>query len=37
MEEAIELAKQQVGLDEYKVRHWQGWYRHYSEWTLSPI
>ncbi len=28
MEEAIELAKQQVGLDEYEVRHWQGWYRH---------
>jgi SRSO17 transposase len=26
--EAIELAKQQVGLDEYEVRHWQGWYRH---------
>jgi hypothetical protein len=19
---------QQVGLDEYEVRHWQGWYRH---------
>jgi SRSO17 transposase len=31
VEEAIELAKQQVGLDEYEVRHWQGWYRHYSE------
>ncbi len=28
MEEAFELAKQQVGLDEYEVRHWQGWYRH---------
>ncbi len=28
MEEAIELAKQQVGLDEYEVRHGQGWYRH---------
>jgi SRSO17 transposase len=28
VEEAIELAKQQVGLDEYEVRHWQGWYRH---------
>ncbi|HYU74038.1 MAG TPA: IS701 family transposase, partial [Ktedonobacteraceae bacterium] len=25
---AFELAKQQVGLDEYEVRHWQGWYRH---------
>jgi SRSO17 transposase len=28
IEEAFELAKQQVGLDEYEVRHWQGWYRH---------
>jgi SRSO17 transposase len=28
VEEAIELAKQQVGLDDYEVRHWQGWYRH---------
>jgi len=35
VEEAIELAKQQVGLDEYEVRHWQGWYRHYSEYTLD--
>jgi SRSO17 transposase len=22
------LAKQEVGLDEYEVRHWIGWYRH---------
>lgn len=28
VEEACELAKQQVGLDDYEVRHWQGWYRH---------
>jgi SRSO17 transposase len=28
VEEAIELAKGQVGLDEYEVRHWKGWYRH---------
>lgn len=28
IEEGFELAKQQVGLDEYEVRHWQGWYRH---------
>jgi SRSO17 transposase len=27
VEEAFELAKAQVGLDEYEVRHWQGWYR----------
>ncbi len=31
MEEAIELAKQQLGLDDHEVRHWQGWYRHSSE------
>jgi hypothetical protein len=24
----IEEAKGQVGLDEYEVRSWQGWYRH---------
>lgn len=28
VEAAFELAKQQVGLDEYEVRHWDGWYRH---------
>jgi SRSO17 transposase len=28
VEEGFELAKQQVELDEYEVRHWQGWYRH---------
>jgi SRSO17 transposase len=28
VQEAFELAKGQVGLDEYEVRHWQGWYRH---------
>ena len=28
VEEGFELAKQRVGLDEYEVRHWQGWYRH---------
>jgi SRSO17 transposase len=28
VEQAFELAKQEVGLDEYEVRHWPGWYRH---------
>ena len=28
VEEALALAKQRVGLDEYEVRHWDGWYRH---------
>ncbi len=26
--QAFELAKLGVGLDEYEVRHWTGWYRH---------
>lgn len=28
VEERFELAKQQVGLDDYEVRNWHGWYRH---------
>jgi SRSO17 transposase len=28
VEEAFALAKGEVGLDEYEVRHWVGWYRH---------
>jgi SRSO17 transposase len=28
VEEAIEAAKGEVGLDEYEVRKWDGWYRH---------
>lgn len=28
IEEVFELAKQQVGLDEYQVRSWTGWHRH---------
>jgi SRSO17 transposase len=28
VEESIELAKGEVGLDQYEVRHWVGWYRH---------
>src|SRR5260221_110734 len=28
VEQAFELAKQEVGLDGYEVRHWTGWYRH---------
>jgi SRSO17 transposase len=34
IEESIERAKGQAGLDEYEVRHWQGWYRHI---TLSLL
>jgi SRSO17 transposase len=28
IEQCIEEAKGQVGLDAYEVRSWQGWYRH---------
>lgn len=28
IEESIERAKGEAGLDEYEVRHWEGWYRH---------
>jgi SRSO17 transposase len=28
IEQSIELAKGEVGLDQYEVRRWAGWYRH---------
>ncbi len=28
VEESLELGKGEVGLDQYEVRHWVGWYRH---------
>ena len=28
IEDAFKEAKQEVGLDEYEVRRWTGWYRH---------
>ena len=28
IEDAFKEAKQEVGLDEYEVRRWSGWYRH---------
>jgi SRSO17 transposase len=34
IEECFELSKSEVGLDEYEVRHWPGWYRHI---TLSML
>jgi SRSO17 transposase len=30
VEQAFALAKGEVGLDEYEVRTWTGWYRHVS-------
>jgi SRSO17 transposase len=37
IEECFELGKDEVGLDEYEVRHWSGWYRHItlSMWALA--
>jgi len=37
VEECFELAKAEVGLDHYEVRHWEGWYRHItlSLWALA--
>jgi hypothetical protein len=34
VEQCFEEAKEEVGLDEYEVRSWQGWYRHM---TLSML
>ncbi len=28
IEESLEAAKGEVGLDHYEVRHYHGWYRH---------
>ncbi len=28
IEECFEMAKGEVGLDQYQVRSWVGWYRH---------
>jgi SRSO17 transposase len=28
IEESFEITKDDVGLDEYEVRRWAGWYRH---------
>ncbi len=30
VEESIQCAKGEVGLDQYEVRSWRGWYRHMS-------
>jgi len=34
VEQCLEEAKGEVGLDEYEVRSWHGWYRHI---TLSML
>jgi SRSO17 transposase len=37
IEACFETGKDEVGLDEYEVRHWTGWYRHItlSMWALA--
>ncbi len=37
VDECFELAKDEVGLDQYEVRHWTGWYRHITlaMWALA--
>jgi SRSO17 transposase len=35
VEECFELAKGEVGLDHYAVRHWTGWYRHVTRSMLA--
>jgi SRSO17 transposase len=37
IEECFETGKDEVGLDEYEVRHWTGWYRHITlaMWALA--
>ena len=36
IEDAFKEAKQEVGLDEYEVRRWTGWYRHITLALLGP-
>ena len=35
VEQCFEMAKQEVGLDEYEVRSYQGWYRHITLASLA--
>jgi SRSO17 transposase len=39
VEECFELAKDEIGLDQYEVRHWTGWYRHITlaMWALAYL
>lgn len=39
VEEGFELGKDEVGLDQYEVRHWRGWYRHITlaMWALAYL
>ena len=35
VEHCFEVGKSEVGLADYEVRAFHGWYRHYSEYTLD--
>ena len=35
IEECLEEAKGQVGLDQYEIRRWDGWYRHITPAMLA--
>ena len=35
IEECFEEAKGEVGLDQYEVRRWDGWYRHITQAMLA--
>ena len=37
IEECFEQAKDELGLDEYEVRHWHGWYRHITLVMLAQV
>lgn len=37
VEQCFETAKQEVGLDEYEVRSYQGWYRHMTLASLAHV
>ncbi len=37
VEQCFEEGKGEVGLDEYEVRSWHGWYRHYSECSFVTV
>lgn len=36
VEEVIKLAKSAVGMDDYEVRSWHGWFRHVTLAQLAP-
>lgn len=37
IEESFEITKDEVGLDQYEVRRWTGWYRHITHAMLAQV